>query len=242
MDEIRGFAVFCMVFYHGFYTLAFLFQSEIGLFWLRFFTPAEPWFAGAFILIAGISSDLSHSNLVRGLKLLGVALVVTFATWIVVPDELILFGILHFLSVCMIVFGLLQPKLKRMKFSRIPVAVCALLFAVTYALPKGYLGFPPHAAIRLPAALYSTNWLAPLGFNSPNFTSADYFPLLPWIFIFAAGTVIGKLAAQGKFPKWMYISRVPLLSWLGKHALVIYVLHQPVIFGVGEAISYLIGK
>ena len=97
MDELRGFAVFCMVFYHGFYTLAYLYHLELGKILLYFFMPAEPWFAGLFILIAGVSSNLSHSNLIRGLKLAGVALVVTLATWLVVPEERILFGILHFL-------------------------------------------------------------------------------------------------------------------------------------------------
>ena len=66
MDEIRGFAVLCMIFYHGFYSLAYLFQLDWGMALLRFFMPAEPFFAGAFILISGISSNLSHSNLLRG--------------------------------------------------------------------------------------------------------------------------------------------------------------------------------
>ena len=44
MDELRGFAVFCMVFYHGFYTLAFLMNQSWGEWLYRFFMPAEPWF------------------------------------------------------------------------------------------------------------------------------------------------------------------------------------------------------
>ena len=60
MDELRGFAVFCMVFYHGFYTLAFLMGQSWGEWLYRFFMPAEPWFAGLFIFIAGISSNLTH--------------------------------------------------------------------------------------------------------------------------------------------------------------------------------------
>ena len=89
-----------MVFYHGFYTMAYLLNLPLGEALLRFFMPAEPWFAGLFILIAGISSDLSHSNLVRGAKLFGVALLVTLATAVAAPQELIVFGILHFLSSC----------------------------------------------------------------------------------------------------------------------------------------------
>ena len=113
MDELRGFAVFCMVFYHGFYTFAYLFHWAFGEALLRFFMPAEPWFAGLFILISGISSNLSHSNLARGAKLLVIALAVSLVTGLVVPQERILFGILHFLSVCMLLFGGLEALRKK---------------------------------------------------------------------------------------------------------------------------------
>lgn len=244
MDEFRGFAVFCMVFYHGFYTLAFLMGQSWGEWLYRFFMPAEPWFAGLFIFIAGISSNLTHSNLVRGVKLLGVALLVTLATAIAVPEELIVFGILHFLSVCMIAFGLLQLLRRRLgrteepPFRLWPVVVCAVLFIVTRYLASGYLQIPFLLRVFLPSGWYQA-WLAPLGLPGPGFSSADYFPLLPWCFVFAAGTVVGRLAKAGKFPAWTYPSRVPFFSFLGRHALLIYVLHQPVIYGAALLVQAL---
>ena len=84
MDEIRGLCVLLMIFYHAFYTMSMLFHWELGTKLLVFFSPAEPFFAGLFILISGISSQLSHSNLIRGLKLLGVALALTLVTNIIV--------------------------------------------------------------------------------------------------------------------------------------------------------------
>lgn len=244
MDELRGFAVFCMVFYHGFYTLAFLMGQSWGEWLYRFFMPAEPWFAGLFIFIAGISSNLTHSNLVRGVKLLGVALLVTLVTAIAVPEELIVFGILHFLSVCMIAFGLLQLLRRRLgrteepPFRLWPVVVCAVLFIVTRYLASGYLQIPFVLRVFLPSGWYQA-WLAPLGLPGPGFSSADYFPLLPWCFVFAAGTVVGRLAKAGKFPAWTYPSRVPFFSFLGRHALLIYVLHQPVIYGAALLVQAL---
>lgn len=244
MDELRGFAVFCMVFYHGFYTLAFLMGQSWGEWLYRFFMPAEPWFAGLFIFIAGISSNLTHSNLVRGVKLLGVALLVTLATAIAVPEELIVFGILHFLSVCMIAVGLLQLLRRRLgrteepPFRLWPVVVCAVLFIVTRYLASGYLQIPFVLRVFLPSGWYQA-WLAPLGLPGPGFSSADYFPLLPWCFVFAAGTVVGRLAKAGKFPAWTYPSRVPFFSFLGRHALLIYVLHQPVIYGAALLVQAL---
>lgn len=245
MDELRGFAVFCMVFYHGFYTLAFLMGQSWGEWLYRFFMPAEPWFAGLFIFIAGISSNLTHSNLVRGVKLLGVALLVTLATAIAVPEELIVFGILHFLSVCMIAFGLLQLLRRRLgrteepPFRLWPVVVCAVLFIVTRYLASGYLQIPFVLRVTLPSGWYQA-WLAPLGLPGPGFSSADYFPLLPWCFVFAAGTVVGRLAKAGKFPAWTYPSRVPFFSFLGRHALLIYVLHQPVIYGAALLVQAIV--
>ena len=237
MDELRGFAVFCMVFYHGFYTLAYLYNLKIGMLLLNFFMPAEPFYAGLFMLISGISSNLSHSNLTRGFKLLGVALVVTLATWFVLPDELIVFGILHFLAVCMILYGLLKPVADRFRFSWAAVAVCALLYLLTMGISRGHLGLSPEWGVTLSPSLYHTDWLAPFGLYSDTFRSADYFPLFPWMFVFAAGTFLGKLAAQERFPAFMYRSRVPFFSWLGRYALIIYVVHQPVIYGVCYAVS-----
>ncbi len=245
MDELRGFAVFCMVFYHAFYTLAFLFRLPWGEALFRFFTPAEPWFAGLFIFIAGISSDLSRSNLVRGAKLFAVALLVTAATALVVPEELILFGILHFLSICMMAFGLLQLLRRRAgkedaPFRLWPVLVCALLLVVTWNISDGYLQIPFLLKVNLPQSWYQP-WLAPLGLPGPGFASADYFPLLPWCFVFAAGTVVGRLARAGRFPEFLYPSRIPFFSFLGRHALLIYVVHQPVIYGVSLLVTALMG-
>lgn len=241
MDELRGFAVFCMIFYHGFYTLGFLYNINLGAFFFRFFMPAEPFFAGLFMFISGIACNLSHSNLSRGLKLLALALGVTLVTWIFVPADIITFGILHFLAVCMILTGLFKPVLDRYRFSWIPVAVCAVLFVFTKDLEIGYLGLTKSLCFALPQALYTSNWLAPLGFHNSAFASADYFPLFPWVFVYTAGVFVGKLAKAGRFPAAVYPSRVPPLSWMGRHALILYLVHQPVIYGVCMLVSW-VGK
>lgn len=242
MDELRGLAVFCMIFYHGFYTVGYLYNIWLGQFFFKFFMPAEPFFAGLFMFISGISSNLSHSNLARGLKLLALALGVTLVTGVFLPEDIITFGILHFLSVCMILYGLLKRYADRLPFSWAAMIVCALLYLCTRGIPRGWLGLGPGAGIMLPQSLYESNWAAPLGFHNYAFQSADYFPLLPWIFVFAAGTFTGKLAAQGKFPAFAYPSRVPAFSWLGRHALILYLVHQPVIYGLCFLLSKLFGK
>lgn len=231
MDELRGFAVVCMIFYHAFYSMAYLFALPLGGALLRFFMPAEPWFAGLFILISGISCQLSHSNLARGFKLLAVALALTCVTALLLPDEIIRFGILHFLAVCMILFGALAPLLKRVPLW-VGLVVCVLFYILCRPVYQGWLGLPGLFAVPTPEIPFALQFLWPDSRYAGVLYSADYFPLLPWLFIFFAGTFVGRWAKQGRFPRVFYKRRVPFSSWMGRHALVLYVVHQPVIYGL----------
>lgn len=238
LDELRGFSVFCMVFYHAFYSIGLIFHVPFFMSLLSFFMPAEPFFAAIFIIISGISSNLSRSNISRGAKLFVVAMAVTLVTAIVEPDYIIKFGVLHMLSVSMLIYGLLQKPL-----SKIPrifgMVFFGLLFLVSYCVPYQYLGIPKLFAVKLPSQLYSTSWLYPIGFPNAGFFSSDYFPLIPWLFAFLFGTYIGKYAAEERFPKFTYKSHIPFFSFLGRHALLIYVAHQPIIFGLTYIIAFL---
>ena len=82
----------------------------------------------------------------------------------------------------------------------------------------------------------SVPWLYPLGFTAPGFYSADYFPLLPWFFLFLMGTALGGWCLENRDSPLLTKSLPPALTWPGRHSLVIYVLHQPVLYGI----SYLI--
>ena len=91
-----------------------------------------------------------------------------------------------------------------------------------------WFGIPGVFSLSLPENLVDISWLYPLGIGRG--VGADYFPLLPWFFCFLAGSFVGVWAEAGRFPGWMYKSRLPWLPWIGKHTLVIYVAHQPVLF------------
>lgn len=232
LDEVRGFAVLCMVFYHGFFTFSTLFGFAWGATLLRFFQPAEPVFAGLFVFLSGIAANLTHSNLIRGLKLAVVALAVSAVTFLVTPNQPIYFGVLHLLSVAMILTGLILPFLNRVPIWP-GIILCAAIVAFTCNIWEGYLGFFSIPLIDLPRFLYRTDWFLWMGTYSSTFFSADYFPLFPWLFVFLGGVFFGRYARDGKFPKWTYRSHVPPLSFLGRHALIIYIVHQPVFYGIG---------
>ena len=82
----------------------------------------------------------------------------------------------------------------------------------------------------------SAKWLYPLGLQYPGFSSADYFPLMPWLFLFLVGTVFGGWCLNHRENKVLTAPLPTPLTFLGRHSLLIYVLHQPVLFGL----SYLL--
>jgi len=240
MDELRGLAVFCMVFYHLFYLLYEFFDLAIGNFLFEFFKPAQPLFAGIFILLAGVSCRLSHSNAKRGAKLLLVALGVTLVTAVIMPrigmgGAEIWFGILHCLSLCMLFFALASPLLNKLNPTA-AILLCLALYLLTCRFTKGYLGPGGFLRLDLPAGWYRSDLLAPLGFFTEDFKSADYFPIFPHLFLFLAGSFLGSFS----IPDWAYKSRIKPLSFLGRHALLIYILHHPVGFGIMTAAEWVV--
>ena len=236
IDEIRGLSIILMVFYHAFFMLGYFFEIEFLAKAQVFFEPLQPFFACLFIFISGISSNLSRSNFKRGIRLLGIAIGFTLVTAVILPKfgitgAEIYFGVLHLLSVSMLMYALLKKPLSKVP-TTVGVIGMLLLFALTYPIQDGKLLW-----YDLPREIYDMEWLAPLGFPSYGFYSADYFPVLPFIFMFFAGTFFGRLAEKNALPKSWYVSRCKPLSAIGKKTLIIYIAHWPIIFLIGLIIS-----
>ncbi len=244
LDELRGFAAFCMVFYHAFYLLGEFFGLEWAEKLFYFFFSVQPLFAGIFIFICGISCTLSRSNLKRGLILLGVALGFTLVTAGIMPelgfyDCEIYFGIIHFLSVSILIYSILSKKLLKIS-PFVGVLFCVFLYAFTSGIGRGELAYGDLIKINLPEELYQTDFLAPLGIYSPSFFSADYFPIFPQIFIFLAGVFCGNYLKYKGYPEWSFGKRILFFGFLGRNALIIYIVHMPVIFAVAYGIEFVI--
>lgn len=220
-----------MVIYHVFYSAAFLFGMDWGVAAYIAATPFEPLIAITFISISGVCCSLSRSNLKRGVRLLLIALAVTLVTVFITPGNEIYFGVLHLLSIAMIIYALLEKPL-----AHIPplagAAVCLILYFLLWGVPRGYLGIEQFKICSLPSFLYSSEYLAFLGFPSATFFSADYFPLVPHLFLFLCGCFLGMLGKTRGFPQFLQPLRVRPLAFLGRHSLEIYVVHQPVIVAV----------
>ncbi|MCL2298604.1 MAG: DUF1624 domain-containing protein [Firmicutes bacterium] len=256
IDELRGVCVLCMVCYHSFFIL----DTQFGVAWsaklYEFLRPAQPIFAGLFIVISGVCARLSQDIKKRGLVRAVYAALITFATVLLLPalgfeNMQVWFGVLHLLAASALLFALGMKA-----FNRIPAPVGALvclgLFLFFAPVSQGYFGmFGFH--FDLPESLYQNNALAFLGFYRPDFAAWDHFPLLPWFFLFLFGTFIGKFVKREKgetelekegLPEFCYRQHSSFFGFLGRHALLTYLLHIPVFYGLSYCLQTLfsVGK
>ena len=230
LDAVRGFAILAMVVYHALYDITDIFGLSVPIF--DFFSILEPPFAGAFILLSGVSSRFSHSNFKRGVRVLALGLLITAFTMIFIPSQSIYFGILHFIGAAILLFALIQPIFDKIS-KPAALSVLCVLFALTYSLPRAYfIGIPPLFGFMLPYRLTTVPWLFPLGIPSRDFCSADYFPMVPWFFLFLIGTILGIPIREKKLPEKFYTAKVPFFAFAGRHTLLIYMVHQPLIYGI----------
>lgn len=243
LDEARGIAVFCMIFYHAFVIYSSLFDSRLAYEAYKFFEPVQPVFAAGFIFISGICSRLSHNNTARGLKLLCLALALTFVSAILLPsfgfkDTAIYFGILHLLSISMLLFSLLRKPMDKIP-ATIGAILCLAIVFITRDLTVGKIGLWGDMMYNVPESVKSLDFLFPLGIESDQFFSADYFPILPWSFVFLFGSYVGISVKGGKVPAFSYKSHFKFFESLGKNALLIYIFHVPVIYILGYLVKWI---
>lgn len=96
--------------------------------------------------------------------------------------------------------------------------------------------------IQLSDNLLNVTWLksvlAYIGFPQAGFSSTDYFPLLPWIFLFATGYFLYSfLQEKGLINRLFGKGKVSGINFLGKHSLIIYMIHQPICYVVAFLVS-----
>ena len=114
-------------------------------------------------------------------------------------------------------------------------AVCCLLFYITRWVNRGFLQLWPGRTLILPAFLFTEGIpgaiLTAVGFPMKDFFSTDYFSMIPWFFLFRAGFYLHQIMrGRGWFSSPVLHCRIPLLNRMGEHSLLIYMLHQPVLY------------
>jgi uncharacterized membrane protein len=229
IDTVRGTAVVFMVFFHLMWDLSF-FGAYSGS------MLATPWrlfarsIGSTFIFLMGLSLTLTYARLgptldgrqlflkflSRGAKIFGWGLVITAVTYFVLGRGFVVFGILHLLGLSTV---LAYPFLRSRWAS---LAGAAVVIALGF-----YAG----------SVMSSQPWLLWLGVRQAGRYMVDYYPIIPWF----GGTLLGIFAGLTLYPagtprfllpdysRW---PPVRALTFLGRHSLVIYLLHQPVMLAI----------
>ncbi len=230
LDFFRGVCVAAMIFDHVIYDLTYVFYLPFSLLHWYFSweirTVIRIGVVLAFVLISGISCSFSKSNYLRGIKLAGVAILLSAATKImdVIQGEgdrfFIVFGVLHMLAAAILIYAILEKFIrgKILLFLGILFAGIGVYFYVTvYYAPQG---------------LEALSILVPL---RDGLYSADYFAILPGAGFLLIGAYFGPVLygqKKSRFP----LKEEPRLTrpflFAGRHALIFYLIHQPIILGL----------
>ena len=261
LDEIRGITLCSMILYHAVWDLVYMFgrdwkwyRSDIAYLWQQ----SICW---SFILLSGFCFSLGKKKLKRGLTVFGAGVVISLVTEIFMPANRIRFGVLTLLGSSMLIMAAVERVAAKMRSKekscevqpgkamneqkeslrgeKFRLKVCMILSFLMFALTKrinyGYLGFADVRILDLPTRLYEMGDFGTfLGFTESTFFSTDYFSLMPWFFLFLTGYFLHKRFVE---KEWIIgLAKLPSLGkwWrpIGKHSLLIYMLHQPVIYGV----------
>ena len=197
---------------------------------------AEQTICWVFILLSGFCAPFGRHMLRRGVTVFAAGALVTAVTLVFMPEGRIIFGVLTFLGTAMLLTGVLEPLLKKV-MPTVGLTVSAVLFAVCYPVGLGWVGLGGWK-LMLPQSLYANYFTAFFGFYPDWFYSTDYFALLPWLFLFWAGYFLHGVVGRARMEP-LRRSVCPALGWMGRHSLLLYLLHQPVIYGVLSAAAVL---
>lgn len=222
IDILRGIAIALMIVYHFSYDLTYFGFAQFDFYGDPFWLHARTLILTLFLFVVGISLVLAtgrrlrvRSYLIRLGYLVAGAALISLSSYLMFGSRWIFFGVLHFIAVASII-GL------------------AFVGRPWLALPTGIglisLGrLFRHAFFDQPAL----QWLGLMTYKPPT---EDYVPLIPWFGVVLLGIFAGHrlILRQGAWSFVQRQSQVPparLLAFAGRHSLVIYMLHQPLLIG-----------
>ena len=229
LDALRGVCILCVIVVHFLFDLSFFGGLDLTL--PAWYVFLQEYGGAIFVVLSGVCVTLGSKSVRRGLIVFACGMLITAVTYGMYrlgmsgADVVVKFGVLHLLGVCMLVY----PAFKKLPPAML--TVLGLVIAIT-----GY-------AIR--GIIVPQRWLFPLGLTYEGFTSSDYFPLFPQLGYFLIGAAIGKTAYRekktllpGSFQKTP-VAR--FFCWCGRQSLFIYLLHQPIVYGLLELVLLLRG-
>ena len=228
LDAARGVALILMIVYHILFCLYFFGTGLIS--WFDPYVMSGAPIAFLFVVIAGISLVLSVGRdtspvksakklFFRGLYILCFAVIVTLVTWLIYPEEVVVFGILHLIG-CATILAIPFVVMKVKPFISLAFGMICIVLSPIISMLRG------------PA------FLLPFGIMYNGFATLDYEPLIPWFGVMLLGVALGSVIYKGGVRHGILtkLGTMPRafspLCFIGRHTLIIYLIHVPIIIGV----------
>jgi len=220
IDALRGTAICMMIVYHAAFDLNWFHIISADFnhdgFWLSF----RDLIVSSFLLLVGVSlvlasrAGISPRQFWRRIALVGTcAMLVTLGSYVTFGKTFITFGILH----CIVVSSILGWPLVRFPRAALVVGIVVIVGGVAIGLP-----------------LFDLPWLNWVGLMTHKPATEDYVPLLPWFGVVLVGISIGWWLLKRHMRDLRQMSRASpkWLTWLGRHSLLVYMIHQPIMVGL----------
>jgi uncharacterized membrane protein len=220
VDVYRGLALFAMAAYHTCWDLNYYGLIEVGIGVDPIWISLQRGILTAFLLLAGASLTLAHGNGIgwrgfwrREAILVAAALAVSAGTWALFQSAFAWFGVLHLIAL---------GSLIALPFVSAPLWAGILAAIALLALPALYS-----------SALFDPPWLDWLGFFVTTPETADLVPVFPWAGVMLIGVLGMRLLREAPAFTWTSRSIAARgLARLGRWSLILYLVHQPVLFGI----------
>lgn len=223
VDVMRGVAVALMFAYHFCFDLNYFGLVRIDFHHDPFWLDLRALIVSLFLLLVGVSLVLANRRgvdlraaLPRLYRLFGAAVLVSLGSYALFPDSMIFFGVLHFIFVA----SLLGLPFLRLHWTNLALGLLLVLLGLTVRHPW-----------------FDQAWLQWFGLMTHKPITEDYVPLLPWFGVVLLGIFLGRHLFRGTplaaLARWQPAGSVArLLAFAGRHSLLLYLLHQPVLLGL----------
>ena len=246
LDFLRGIALVMMLFMHTSWDFRYEFGVDIFSYleadW--FWSFVHPVIVVLFVGVSGICSTFSRSNVKRGLKILAATLVLNIGTLIIYKVTgipcLIIFNVLSVLTCGIFLYALIAFIEKKTNANPNVANVIMGLIGLYIVIVGCNIHYMDNASDSL--------FFLPVGFDIAGTPPmADYMPLFPWLGVFLLGCVIGRTCYKDK--KTLFAGKGKVMSavarpveFIGRHSLIIYLAHQPVIYALLFVIFLLVRR
>lgn len=230
-DIIRGLILVSMITYHTVWDMVYIFGQKWD--WFESY-PSYVWqqsICWSFILLSGFCWSFGGKKWKRGMMVFVAGGIISLMTFVFMPENRVLFGVLTMLGSCMLFMIPLEKVCKRVN-PYVGMWVMFLLFLYTKNISRGIAGWKDFGYVRLPKEWYS-NWFSTYcGLPERGFFSADYFGIFPWLFLFVAGYFLYRIFEKNQWMDVLKIGSFRPMEVLGQNSLWVYMIHQPLVYGV----------